>query len=252
MRCRLWLLLVFFTLLGGCRGESARVDPREEHLVALERAFFSEELNPCTESSECRSGHCDLTPVYTISVSAGYCVSFPSAYERWQKVELAGHLAKYAREFPQLALRVEERLAKEYLAGDRPSDLETAYIVLVALGTDTAITRLAAEYERRTGTVQEVAGLALAEAGDKRGIEAVVGAAFSPVVRVRLHAARAAARLCSVASLGVLAELLDDDNSLVSEAAATALGQCPGERSLALLKEHQGFAARSARLEAMQ
>jgi hypothetical protein len=245
-------MLALLTLLSGCRGESARVDPQEERLVALEAAFFSEELKPCTESSECSSGHCDLTPVYTISVSAGYCVSFPSAYERWQKVELAGHLADYVGELPQLAKRIEARLAKEYLNGDRPADLETAYIVLLALGTDEAIARLAAEYESRTGTVQEVAGLALAEAGDERGIDAVVGAAFSPVVRVRLHAARAAGHLCSAAALGVLAELLDDDNSLVLEAAATALGQCPGERSLALLKEHHGFAAQSARLEARQ
>ncbi len=250
MRFSTWVWPVLLLLLSSCASGGGKSDPAQERLIDLEMAFFSEELKPCSSSDDCRSGHCDLTPVFTISVSAGYCVSFPSAFERWQKVELAHRLADYAREFPQLAERVEARLATEYLNGDRTADLETAYIVLVALGTKSAVERLAKEFEARTGTVKEVAGLALAEAGDARGIEAVVDAAFSPVVRVRLHAARAAGRLCSKACLGVLAELLDDDNPLVSEAAASALGQCPGENSLERLEEYKGFAARSARLQA--
>lgn len=248
MRCERWVWVLLPALLWACGGEFSGGSPKEERVESLVTAFFSEELKPCTSSADCPTGHCDLTPVYTISVSSGYCISFPSAFERWQKVELADRLAAYSRDLPQLAVRVESELAREYLNGNRPADLETAYLVLVALGTESAVARLAEEYVSRTGAVREVAGMALAEAGDPRGIDAVVAAAFSPVVRVRLHAARAAGRLCNGAALGVLAELLDDDHSLVSEAAASALGRCPGARSLALLEQHGGFAAHSARL----
>ncbi len=250
MRRCWWLVLVLLSLQFGCGRESTRSGPKGAQLAALEAGFFDEELKPCTANEECSSGHCDLTPVYTISVSAGYCINFPSAFERWQKVELANRLADLVGQFPQLAERIEARLVREYLNGDRPADLETAYLVLTALASESAISLLAAEYESRTGTAREVAGLALAEAGDARGVDAVVAAAFSPVVRVRMHAARAAGSLCSEASIGVLAELLGDPSPLVSEAAASGLGRCPGSKSLALLEGHEGFAAGSARIEA--
>lgn len=249
--CRCWMAgLLLALLLVSCGREASWSGPTEERLAELEAAFFDEELKPCTSSEECSSGHCDLTPVYTISVSAGYCVTFPSAFERWQKVELADRLADYVRRFPGLAERVEARLAREYLDGDRAGDLETAYLVLAGLGSESAVARLAVEYETRTGTVREVAGLALAEAGDRRGLDAVVDAAFSPVVRVRMHAARAAGGLCSEASGRVLAELLDDASPLVAEAAASAMGRCPGANPQAFLEGQKGFAAKSARLAA--
>jgi hypothetical protein len=242
------MLLAGLVLLAGCDGrpgaEPAAAGQTPEQVLA---AFFQEELKPCTESAECTTGHCDLTPVYTISVSAGYCLSFPNAFDRWQRVELAERLARRAAAEPALMAVLLARLENELTLATRPGEKETLYLILGALRTAPAATLLRRAFETEQGALREVAGLALAEAGDAAGADVVVEAAFSPVVRVRMHAARAAGGLCSETAVGVLAELLNDDHPLVSEAAATALGGCPGEKAAALLRTGEGFAVESAR-----
>jgi hypothetical protein len=240
--------VLFLLLLGpGCAPVSGSSGNSGDEADRVMAAFFAEELTPCTSNEACLTGRCDLTPVYTISVSAGYCLAIPGAFERWQKVELGQRLGALAKTVPGLSARVLDAVTSSF-TGSRNGDLETGVIVLLELGTPEAVAELVRLTRERDGAAAQVAGLALAELGDARGGPALVDAAFSPVVRTRMHAARGAGHLCTKEALGVLAELLSDSHPMVAEAAATALGQCPQEAAAKLLVGKPGFAAQSARL----
>jgi hypothetical protein len=244
---RLTTVLVLLLLTHGCTPASGVSGDGRDEAARIMGAFFAEEMTPCTSNEECLTGRCDLTPVYTISVSAGYCLALPGAFERWQKVELGQRLGGLAKTVPGLSSKVMAEVTAS-LAGNRNGDLETGVILLTELGTPEAIAELARLAGERDGAAAQVAGLALAELGDSRGGPALVEAAFSSVVRTRMHAARGAGRLCTEEALGVLAELLADSHPMVAEAAATALGRCPQDAAARLLAGEQGFAAQSARL----
>jgi hypothetical protein len=165
--------------------------------------------------------------MFTISVSSGYCLSFPNAFERWQRLLLARKLAKWARDDANLTSLILQRVEEELGFAHRLPELEAIYLILASLATSEALLLLEVLHDDAEGPARQLAGLCLAEAGIVAGLDDVVVAAQSSVVRLRLHAARAAAGLCDETSRGVLAVLAEDRHPLVKDAAVRAAEICP-------------------------
>jgi len=234
---------------GGSGREETELSP--EQRVA---AYFAENLVQCTGDAECPTGRCDLTPTFTVSIEKGYCGTFQTAFDRWQKVELATRLAAQAREAPELAravfARVDEELGYTLSSPQpgyavRPPEKETLVVLLAALAApgggaaQEAIRRLDAMLARESGPVRQLVGLTLAELGRESGWDAMVEASFGASPRLRLHAARAASGLCNELSNRVLASLLEDPHPLVRFGAAQGLGKCRTPEALEVLEQRR-------------
>lgn len=232
-RTVVWAALVF--VLSSCsRLEPPKAPGRSPDEVLA--AFFSEELLQCTSAADCVTGKCDLSPVFTISTSGGYCLSFSSAFERWQRLELARSLADMARRDGALHDAVLARVREE-LQFVRPGPEEEAMVELLgAMRTSESLALLRQLHAGLAGEARPLAALALARVGDDAGLDDVVAASFSPVVRVRVHAAAAAGGLCgSRTALGILRGLVADDHHMVRQAAADALAICGGAEAESIL-----------------
>jgi len=234
MRKPVFLFLIIAALFAGCRS-SEQGKESENSAQAVVAAFFQEELVRCDSDAECLTGRCDLTPMFTISVSGGFCASFPNAYERWQRIELAESLAGLAREDPELMALVLARVDDELAHVRRPAEKEAVIVLLVRLGVPDAVARLRELSVREEEPIRRLAGLSLASIGDESGSDELVEASLSAVVRMRMHAAHSAGGLCKGAALSVLAELLVDKHYLVRQAAAAALARC-GEEGKSVLE----------------
>ena len=236
MYLRLLMAVTVLLSAAGC----ARLEPPAPERPSPENvlsAFFSEELLQCTADEDCTTGECDLSPVFTISTSGGYCLSFSSAFERWQRLELARSLARMASGDSGLHDAVLARV-KEELQFVRAGPEEEAMVeLLAALGTEESIGLLGELYRGLDGEVRSLAALALARSGDPTGIDEVVDVSFSPVVRLRIHAAVAVSGLCDKTSLGILRELSSDDHHMVRQAAAEALTRCGGPEVRSILDQ---------------
>jgi hypothetical protein len=204
-------------------------------------AFFAEELVQCATDADCVTGRCDLTPTFTVSIEKGYCGTFQTAFDRWQKVELAQRLADRAAGSAPLAAAVLARVDEElgYTRNPpqpgyavRAPEKETLVILLSELARsgesarEEALARLGTIRLQEAGALKRLAGLALAEAGSAAGLDDMVEASAGASPRLRLHAARAASGLCDRTAVGVLASLLADPHPLVRAGAAWGLGRC--------------------------
>jgi len=205
--------------------------------VEVVDAFFDDDLRQCTKDADCLTGFCDMTPVFTISTSGGYCMGFPNAFDRWQRVWLAERLAERARAdeavHDVLLKRLEEE--KEYVL--RPAEKEVVILLLAEVASQPAHERLKELYKQEEGGPKRLAGLKLAVAGFEEASGEVVEAALSSVVRVRMHAAAAAGGLCNAESFGVLKELASDSHYQVRQSAASALAACGGPEARATLEK---------------
>jgi hypothetical protein len=212
------------------------------------QAFFDERLTRCAADADCITGKCDLAAVFTISVTVGYCATFPNAYQRWQKIELAEALAKMALADATLkdefyAMTDDPQVRAEAYPGEK----EIWLLVLRELGTPEALARIRSLREAEQGPLRREFSLALAETGDPVGLDDVVAAALSSDVAARMHAAAAAGGLCVLeapeaggtsagkTATGLLAELLEDSHALVRQSAASALTRC-GESGRQILQ----------------
>lgn len=226
-------IMAVLLLLLGCR-VGTDIEDKDKTAQDVVAAFFMEDLLQCQADEDCITGRCDLSPVFAISVSGGYCASFPNAFERWQFIELAQLLATRALTDPLLLAVVEDRIDKELEIVRRPAGREGMVVLLERLGTGRSRERLQRLYLEESGALRRLVALSLARLGDDRGLDELVEISLSAVVKSRLHAAYAAAGLCRGAALDVLGALLVDDHHLVRQAAAEALGRC-GEAGRPLL-----------------
>lgn len=199
-------------------------------------AFFEESLYRCEKNSDCASGLCDLTAKFTVSVSSGYCMSFPNAFDRWQRIALAMRAGEVARSDPELRERLLSRVDQKLNGFPTVADKEAMAFVLRWVGTQEALERLRLLHDREKGAVRRLAGLLLAAAGDASGEEDMVQASQSAVVRTRLYAVHAAAGLCNESGQQVLAVLRRDPHPLVREAARRYDSLSCGSRSGAARK----------------
>jgi len=200
-------------------------------------SYFDDDLRQCGKDSECLTGFCDMTPVFTISTSGGYCMGFPNAFERWQRVWLANSLAERAKADPAVHAALLKRLEEEKEYALRPAEKEVVILLLAGVGSDAAHERLKALYREEDGGPKRLAGLKLAAAGFEEVSGEVVDAALSSVVRVRMHAAAAAGGLCNAESLGVLKELSRDSHYQVRQSAAAGLAACGGAEARSTLQK---------------
>ncbi len=254
MAFRTAAILVLSCCALGCEPGGAGSGEREIAPADLVAAFFSEDLAQCSADGDCVTGRCDLTPTFTVAIERGYCGTFQTAFDRWQKVELAERLAQAAGGsagvLEAVLARVDEELGytrNPPQAGYavRAPEKETLVVLLSAMASEEtagdetrgpAMSRLEQMYSVESGAVKRAAGLALAEVGNESAMDEVVQASFGASARLRLHAARAASGLCSTTSLGVLASLLEDPHPLVRAGAADALGRCRSEDARKVLE----------------
>ena len=200
-------------------------------------AFFDDDLRQCEKDSDCLTGFCDMTPVFTISTSGGYCMGFPNAFDRWQRVWLADRLTERAKANPRIHDALLKRLEDEKEYALRPAEKEVVILLLAGVASNAAHERLKALYLEEDGGAKRLAGLKLAMAGMEHASGEVVDAALSSVVRVRMHAASAAAGLCNAEALGVLKELSRDSHYQVRQSAASALAVCGGPEARTTLEK---------------
>ena len=191
--------------------------------------FFEQNLIACQENRDCVTGLCDKTPFFAVSDLGGYCLAFPNAFERWQRVWLARRLGESARGDAQVASQAMERIERELGQVFHPAEREILVLLLSELGTPEALARLEQAYAAESGGIKQLCALKLAQAGREQYSEQVVEAALSSTVRLRMHAASAAGGLCNGPALGALQELIGDVNVQVRQAAAQALAGCRGE-----------------------
>jgi hypothetical protein len=220
----------------GC-GEGS-TDPAAASPDAVLAAFFDDDLVRCERDSDCLAGVCDLTPVFTFSVSGGYCVGFPGAFERWQRVLLARKLADLIRADPALAERVWSRLADESRFAVRGEEKELLLLVPALVGTPEAMEQVRDVYRQGDSGLRTMAGLYLAASnpGSDEGVDRLVEASASSVDRLRMHAAWAAGQRCDRTGLGILADLLRDRSALVRQAAGLSVERCPAADARPLLE----------------
>jgi len=235
--------LVALTLLAVAACQDGRSQEQTLSPTEIVAAFFTDDLQLCERHGDCVTGHCDLSPMFTVSLSSGYCLNFPAAYERWQRIELAESLSALGRADGALNQAVLERVEAELEGRLRGPEKEAVILVLGRQASPASLEMLREVHRLETGEVRRLSALTLAEAGDPTGEDDVVEASFSAVIRVRMHAARAASRLCTPTARGLVAGLLDDRSRLVRQAAAQALARCGGEEARKLLEErHKGGA----------
>jgi hypothetical protein len=230
--------LIATILLVFCACNDARQETRASTVdpEALVGAYFEHNLVACEANADCLTQMCDKSPFFTVSDLGGYCLSFSNSFQRWQRVWLARQLGRAAREDTAVQSLVLSTIGQELDQVVHPSEREILVLLLSELGSKGALERLEQVYKREAGGLKQLAALRLATAGFEEYTDDVVNAALSSTVRLRMHAAYAAAGLCNKPALGALKELLDDVNVQVRQAAATAAARCGSRQMGAALK----------------
>jgi len=189
-------LLVVFLAAEACGSGNAAARHEAVEPAAVLDAFFSDGLTRCEKDADCVTRVCDLSPVFTFSVSGGYCTGFPNAFERWQRVLLARKLGEKARSDEELRKLLWERLDDESRFAVRGEEQEVLLLVPAAVGTQDAIERIRKIHSTADGALRLMAGLMLASEPGEDGLDAIVQGAQSSVERLRMHAASAAGVRC--------------------------------------------------------
>lgn len=239
MNPRLAFLLSAWFLLG-C-GDAPRELPPS---VSLEGqgidSLFSDDFRLCQANEDCVSGICDTSWLGPLLEGRGRCVGLRSENHRWQLVLASKRVAAVAIEDPEFRRKLMERIQKEWESQALPDDREALVILLSELPGEDSRALLFQILQTDSGSLSLLAGLGLAALKDPRGEDSVLDAVLSPVVRLRLHAAKGAGRLCSPRTQEALLELAQDHHPMVRDAAVHALLDCPQEIARGLLEEWPG------------
>jgi len=209
-------LIVMAVLLGCARQDEGASGPQGEAAAAL----FEESLHRCEKNSDCVTGLCDLTPSFTVSVSSGYCMSLPNAFDRWQRLALGMKAGEIARRDLDAGRSIVERAKQELSGYATPATREAMAFLLKEVGTEGAMEELRVLHAREPASspMKRLTGLLLAEAGDPAGEDDLVEASLSSLVEMRMHAARAARGLDNETARRILAALAQDPHPLVRQA----------------------------------
>lgn len=147
---------------------------------------------------------------------------------------LLGELGKLPPERCQAAY---ELLRDTILAGDEALEVRRRALESVAYISDDEVTALIQDaYDNPEEKMRISAIFGMGRSADARWIDTVMGELFSVNPEMRYEAARACGELQARAALPRLAELIDDPDRDVQEAALWALGQTGGDAARRLLK----------------